>query len=461
MAINTTRFPLRSTQPRSATMRRVTQPPRPSDDEILGLVTAVARPEATPAVPQVGKVSTHKSAPVVPHENGPIATAPHVTGARLAEPPNSQSSSSDAAPGTVAEDDAQGTAVPQAGFVLTPEIAQVLDAHPQPRAAWDTAQQFESIFSSPAAAQDAKSQLDELDGMFFSGDPSAQAALAARIHELSPEAFHSLTQAMQAHAAKAAAENSGRATSSQNVDTNVSFTRESQNSAAPAQMAPASQGLTTGAAVPSSGRVSRAPTVEAKSGAVDTTPSVSPATTASRSGDPSAAQSAPELQGTARRAAQLAFFHSTNSAAVHQVLAAIESQVTHLLPASASAATRTRIVGEIYRDVGSALSSNRQLGHQLREAFRSGAGDVAHQRTIVALVAGRARQALPSIARRVINEWTHGVVSANQEKHSRQSASAKRVDISGAASSDGVNRRAVSPRDVDYKRLSDADILNL
>ncbi|HKF51036.1 MAG TPA: hypothetical protein VKB26_01885, partial [Candidatus Acidoferrales bacterium] len=60
-----------------------------------------------------------------------------------------------------------------------------------------------------------------------------------------------------------------------------------------------------------------------------------------------------------------------------------------------------------------------------------------------------------------INEWTHGVVAANQEKLSRHESAAKRVDISGAGSSDGVNRKPVSPRDVDYKRLSDADILNL
>jgi hypothetical protein len=42
MAVNTTRFPLRGTQPRSASRRAPS--PHPRDDEILGLVTTVARP---------------------------------------------------------------------------------------------------------------------------------------------------------------------------------------------------------------------------------------------------------------------------------------------------------------------------------------------------------------------------------------------------------------------------------
>lgn len=441
MAINTTQFPLRSGQPRTATTRRATQAARPSDDEILGLTTTVARPEAIPAAPQIGKVSTHRSALALPHENGRIAAMPHAASAHGTPPSKSEAGLSDGT-GT----DAQQTAADsQSSFAPTAEIAQILDAHPQLRAAWDTAQQFQSVFATPAAAQDAKAQLDELDEMFFAADPSAQAALAARIHELSPEAFHSLAQAMQAHATQIDKQNSAAPSTHKQDDNAVADHVSSSGTFAPSVPSALSQ-------APGQGRP------ESASDSVSAPPNAAPAH--SRNANP-AVQNSAELQNSAAHAAQVAFFHSTNSAAVHQVLAAIESQVTHLLPASVSAMTKTRIVGEIYRDLGSALSSNRQLGHQLRQAFRSGAGDIAHQRAIVALVAGRARQALPSIARRVINEWTHDVVGANQEKLSRQSASAKRVDISGAASSDGVNRRPVSPRELNYKRLSDADILNL
>ena len=97
----------------------------------------------------------------------------------------------------------------------------------------------------------------------------------------------------------------------------------------------------------------------------------------------------------------------------------------------------------------------------MREALQAGAGDAAHQRAIVTLVARRAKQALPSVAKRVIGEWTQSIVAANRERLSRHEAASKRVDIAGAGSSDGVNRKPISPRDVDYRRLSDADILNL
>ncbi len=442
MAINTTRFPLRGTQPRSATTRRV-QPVRPSDDEILGLVTSVARPAPTPQA--AGGVPASPAQVQWPKTKPEAQAAASQTGQQRASEDSQtlpQCATDEQSVNGSATEDAGANATGESS--LSPEVEQILNTHPQLRSAWDTAQEFQSVFATPAAAQDAKSQLDELDSMFFSGDPSSQAALAARIHELSPEAFHALAQAMQTYAAEIGKQNSAPA-SAQSQESNAAANNGGNSvvSAANAQNPPLQSSV--------QGRPA------SSSDPASTSRNVIP--THFRSGSP-AVQNSPELQSAATRATQLAFFHSTNSAAVHQVLAAIESQVTHLLPASISAPTKTRIVGEIYRDLGSALSANRQLGHQLRQAFRSGAGDAAHQRAIVALVAGRARQALPSIARRVINEWTHGVVSANHEKLSRQSASAKRVDISGAAS-DGVKRRPVSPRDVDYKRLSDADILNL
>lgn len=446
MAINTTRFPLRGTQPRSATMRRRPQPPRPSDDEILGLVTSVARPTPNPQA-SGGALASAAQMPrpkIKPEAQGAASQVRQPSVGEGVE--NVQADPQTGADGQsvngLATENADVNATGESS--LSPEDEQILGAHPQLRAAWDTAQEFRSVFATPAAAQDAKSQLDELDSMFFSGDPSSQAALAARIHELSPEAFHGLAEAMQAHATQVGKQDPAPQSAQPQEPEAVTDNISRRVASAPSAQSPLSQTpvQVRQQGAPGSGSVSR---------------NVAPAP--SRNTTPTAHNSA-ELPNGVARATQLAFFHSTNSAAVHQVLAAIESQVTHLLPASISAPTKTRIVGEIYRDLGSALSANRQLGQQLREAFRSGVGDAAHQRAIVALVAGRARQALPSIARRVINEWTHGVVSANQDKLSRQSSSAKRVDISGAAS-DGVKRRPASPRDVDYKRLSDADILNM
>jgi hypothetical protein len=430
MAVNTTRFPLRGTQRRSNSTQRTRSPraPHPSDDEILGLVTAVQRPVAA----GVDHDSASDAVSPAARAQTTGVAQPSATGASADGPPTASADSASQA-------DAQngGTAA-----AVSPELAQILDANPQLRDAWNTAQQFRAVFATPAAAQDAKNQLDELDGMFFSAQPGDQAALAARIQDLSPGAFHSLAQAMQAHSAKLAANAAQGSAASGGQSLAVSTPTQPPAAAPPA----ASNVPPTSAPAEASPLQQPATSTGSRSAAAAVSPSAS--TPASAAADP-------------RRAAQIAFFHSANSAAVHQVMSAIETQVNHLLPAGVSAPTKTRIVGEIYRDLSSALGANRQLGQQLREAFRSGSGDAAHQQAIVSLVTGRAKQALPSIARRVINEWTHSVVSANHEKLSWEDTAAKRVDISGAGSSDGVNRKPLSPRDLDYKRLSDADILNL
>ncbi|HXT85471.1 MAG TPA: hypothetical protein VN745_00480 [Verrucomicrobiae bacterium] len=409
MSVNSTKLPASSAQMRTSTARRTIRPKSPSDDEILGLVTSVARPTSVDGADADAQFVSDGAKNVTADAGGAEAT----TGE------------------SAIPQDATVTAA-----VNSPEIAQILDSHPELRDAVESAQQVRAVFQTPAAAQDAKTQLDELDAMFFSGAPTGHAALAARIHELSPEAFQGLASAMKEHAAKIGVMN--------------------PEASAPSALA------TSQAPEGNAGGVN--PPINARESA-SAGPSETPAAQkGAEVRSPSAAQT-PDSS----RAAQIAFYHSTNAAVVRKIVAAIESQVDHLLPGSISSGAKTRIIGEIYRDLDAALRGNQQLGKQLRDAFASAAGDVtnpqdstrAHQKAIVTLMAGRARQALPSIAKRVINEWTHSVVAANRERLARHESAAKRVDIAGGGASDGVNRKAISPRDVDYKRLSDSDILNL
>ena len=119
------------------------------------------------------------------------------------------------------------------------------------------------------------------------------------------------------------------------------------------------------------------------------------------------------------------------------------------------------MVGEIYRELDTTLRSNRQLAQQMRDAFKSGSLDAGHERAIVSLITGRARQALPGVAKRVLNEWTSTVVAANQDRRARQRAAERRVDIAGSSGAGNDGSRSMAPRDIDYARMSDADILNL
>jgi hypothetical protein len=155
------------------------------------------------------------------------------------------------------------------------------------------------------------------------------------------------------------------------------------------------------------------------------------------------------------------FFQSTNAAAVQAVVDAIESQVERLLPEDISKGARNRLVGEIYRELDASLRADRQFGSQTREAFRSGRLDEEHQRAIVSMVNNRARQALPTVARRVLNEWTSAIVAANQDRRARQRAAERRVDIAGSGRMGNDRTRAMTPKDINYSRMSDSDILNL
>jgi hypothetical protein len=154
------------------------------------------------------------------------------------------------------------------------------------------------------------------------------------------------------------------------------------------------------------------------------------------------------------------FVHEANEEAVRSVLSAIESQVDRVLPSNSSSAARNRFVGEIYRELDKSLQSNPDFAKRVRQAFQSGKLDAGHRSAVVSLIAGRAKQGLPSALKRVLGEWTSTILASNGERLARQRSAESRVDIGGARGGAEAHR-ARSPRDIDYRRMSDADILNL
>ena len=292
---------------------------------------------------------------------------------------------------------------PNAGADETEAFGEILDANPRLRAAWNDAQEYRETFATPEKAREAIAligDLNHMDALFFSGRSEDHAELAKSLATLEPKAFASLARAMNAEVAK--------------IGSEAPSTKADK--AAPESIA------------------DKAPVVERDE------------------------QNRP---GKTPSAAHEEFFQGTNAAAVQAVVDAIETQVERLLPEGASKTTRNRVVGEIYRELDVTLRDNRQLAQQVREAVRSGTLDAAHQRAIVSLITGRARQALPNVAKKVMEEWTSTILAADRGRRARQRTAEQRVDIvgSGGGASDG--RRGATPRDIDYARLSDGDILNL
>ena len=281
---------------------------------------------------------------------------------------------------------------------VTDELRATLDANPDLRRAWDDAQSYRETFASPEEARTASALLADLDRM------------DALFFSRRPEDHAELARAVA-----------------------------SLDPAAFASLAEAMAAQAARPATPSPGA----------------THAVSPTPT------PVPGNRQQDVGATQPTAAQTEFFHATNAAAVQSVLASIESQVERLLPEGVSKSARNRVVGEIYRELDSTLRSNRQLAQQMRDAFRSGALDADHQLALVSLVTGRARQALPGVAKRVLNEWTSTLVAANNDRRTRQRAAEHRVDIAGSGGTGSDGSRSMTPRDIDYRRMSDSDILNL
>jgi hypothetical protein len=294
---------------------------------------------------------------------------------------------------------------PDLGVSRDPETyREIFEKNPELRKTWEAVQAFRESFATPEEARSATKSLADLrtiDTLFFSERPEDHTELVRLVAQADPGSFGSLVKAMT----KLATER-GRIANSTD-----SLTPARDSSAAGRQEA-------------------------AQTGTLD----------AGRNG-PQREQEQP--------------LYIANSEAVKGVLAAIESQADRLLPENAATGARKRVVGEIYHELDQALQANDQLAKQIRGALRSGNLDARHRSAVVSLIVNRARQTLPSVAKRVLTEWTSTILASSQDRKERQRSAESRVDIAGARTAENDGARIRSPRNIDYTRLSDSDILNL
>jgi len=423
-----------------------THPPAPArmdpgatDDEILGLTTNVRRRDSTashgPAGAESREANVQERDSAVEQrgvsngkESSASARSDSQSAAKEADGTTGPDSETVAAEGRAATGPGGEPAHLQAAFAANPEL----------RAAWYEAKSYRETFATPEEARAATGMLADLnrmDALFFSHRPEDHAQLAQAVADLDPAAFASLARAMSQVA--------------QSVG--VTFPAIAARSAsARASTVPRS----SGASSPSPVAAQHAAPAMTSRGSV-----TEPRSDENSAAASSTAQDSQRIPGVSP--AQEQFFHAANAAAVEGVVEAIESQVERLLPEGISKSARNRVVGEIYRELDSTLRANRTLTQQMRDAFRSGTLDAGHQKAVVSLITGRARQALPAVAKRVLNEWTTTIVSANQQRRERQRTAERRVDIGGAGGSGHEGRHSIGPREINYARMSDADILNL
>jgi hypothetical protein len=161
-------------------------------------------------------------------------------------------------------------------------------------------------------------------------------------------------------------------------------------------------------------------------------------------------------------AAYASFERATNDAVARDVRGAIGDTLARVMPDGVADGAARRMGEDIFNEVHRALAADRTLSEQVAGVLRERRFGGAEQQRVASLLAGRAKQLVPSVARRVIGEWTSSVLNTARSKAARQASAASRVDIAAAGGSlDSMPLRQMPAREVNYASMSDEEILGI
>jgi hypothetical protein len=334
------------------------------------------------------------------------------------------------------------------------EAQQLWREHQEFRAAFSSSEEARAIkellpggVKDVLSLREATQSVDRIDAALFSGDARAQSEVVAELARANPAAFRS----MFAEAAKVLAGmgSRGNETGSREVRNSDSSIADRQPSGPTLRENREGWGTQT--------QTQNQNQTQNQTGR----PTESPVT-----GHPSqelrASQSVTNQQSPRfDPAAYASFERATNDAVARDVRGSISDTLMRVMPEGVTDGAARRIGEDIFNEVHRALAADRNLSEQVAGALRERRFDVVEQQRVASLLAGRAKQLVPSVARRVIGEWTGTVLNTARSKAARQAAAASRVDIAAPGGSlDSMPLRAMSAREVNYASMSDEEILN-
>jgi hypothetical protein len=135
---------------------------------------------------------------------------------------------------------------------------------------------------------------------------------------------------------------------------------------------------------------------------------------------------------------------------------------TSVVGAQHAAPLQARLSQAIRQDVEAALKGDRQLGEQVAQILSSRRLDGETRAQVVRLIGERGQQLVPVAAKRVLNDWTQTTLAAHHSRNQKTETTAARKDVSVAnAGPSSSSSRTAPPKSVDYRKLSDEQILNL
>jgi len=279
--------------------------------------------------------------------------------------------------------------------------------------------------TQPAAAAEARQwreaaqNVAALDAAYFSGDPGARSGLAGRLYESDPAAFREMLA------------ESARMLASRDPQALAELARQLGVNDAQAPNAPA-KSLAQAARSPEAGASAHSPISS-------------------------------DNRGNAAFPAEAygAFESATNEDVARGTREAIDRTLSSTLPEGIGEGARRRIGDDIFHELHATLSADRELSRQVGEILRGWHFDPATKQQVVSLISTRARAVMPEVARRVVAEWTSSVLASDRARVARVDAAASRRDITGGRLPASVPANALRPRNIDYSRMSDEQILDL
>jgi hypothetical protein len=175
-----------------------------------------------------------------------------------------------------------------------------------------------------------------------------------------------------------------------------------------------------------------------------------------------------------RVAAYAAFERATNAELERGIGGAIDRSLQAALPNAARSengvALKERLGAAIRQDVEKALQGDRALGEQVARVLSGHRLDGATRAQVVRLISERAQQLVPGSARRVLADWTQTTLAShgsrveqtlarapNTASHANSNTTAERKNTLATDRSAPLQR---NPRKIDYRRVSDDDILD-
>jgi hypothetical protein len=197
------------------------------------------------------------------------------------------------------------------------------------------------------------------------------------------------------------------------------------------------------------------------------------------------AAASPRAGGQEHVAAYAAFERAANEDLERSVGGAIERTLAQALPVAQplmpalrsegaehagsrgqarSSPLQERLATGIRAEVEKALQGDRQLGEQVAQILAARRFDNDSRAQIVRLISDRAQQLVPGATKRVLNEWTQTTLAAHRERTQRNdvvdlapTSSGQSLDWSGRSK----DRPLPSPRPINYRKLSDEQILEM